>query len=138
AGQTIWSVPAGGGDARKITAGADVLIEPSGPGLVIARQESSRMTLWRMTLEGSSEQQIPTGSAVPLLTQFPSPGAIRSDGRMLVSLNPPDSWFNPPGLLDMATGRVTRLLENGLNDYHTLAWMPDGQIVATRQGLRST
>ncbi len=138
AGQTIWSVPAGGGAPRKITAGADVLIDPSGPGLVIARLESSRITLSRMTLEGGSEQQIPTGGEVPLLALYQSPGAIRPDGRMLVSLNPRDSWFNPPGLLDMATGRVTRLLDNGLNDYHTLAWMPDGQIVATRQGLRST
>ena len=37
---------------------------------------------------------------------------------MLVSLTRPDSWFNPPALLDMASGHVTRLLENGLNDHY--------------------
>jgi hypothetical protein len=35
-------------------------------------------------------------------------------------------------------GRVTHLLDNRLNDYHSLAWMPDGQIVATQQGMRAT
>ena len=57
---------------------------------------------------------------------------------MLVSLMMPNSWFNPPALLDMGSGRVTRLMNNSLNDYHSLAWMPDGQIVATQQGMRAT
>jgi hypothetical protein len=57
---------------------------------------------------------------------------------MLVSLHPPDSWFNPPALLDMSSGRVTRLLNNGITDYHSLAWMPDGKIVATQLGARAT
>ena len=50
-------------------------------------------------------------STAPLLELFISPGTIHPDGRMLVSLNLPNSWFNPPALLDMASGRVTRLLE---------------------------
>jgi hypothetical protein len=137
AGGTIWSVPAGGGDARKIAGGEEVIWDPSGRGLVIVRRESSRLTLWRRTLDGS-ERQIPIDSAAPLLDLFVSPGTIHPDGRMLVSLTPTDSWFNPPALLDMASGRVTRLLNNGLNDYGALAWMPDGQIVATQQGLRAT
>jgi hypothetical protein len=69
-------------------------------------------------------------SSAPLLELFISPGTIHPDGR-IVSLNLPNSWFNPP-LLDMASGRVTRLMDNGLNDYHSLAWMPDGHIVATQ------
>ena len=138
AGGNVWSVPAGGGAAHKISGGNEVIWDPSRGGLVIARRESSRLTLWRTTLEGGSEQQIPIDSAAPLLDTFVSPGTIHPDGRMLVSLTPPDSWFNPPALLDMASGRVTRLLNNGLNDYHSLAWMPDGQIVATQQGLRAT
>jgi hypothetical protein len=135
---TVWSVPAGGGDAYKIAGGEAVMWDPSGRGLAIVRRESSRITLWRRAIEGGSERQVPIDSAAPLLDLFVSPGTIHPDGRMLVSLTPPDSWFNPPALLDMATGRVTRLLNNGLNDYHSLAWMPDGQIVATQQGMRAT
>ena len=138
AGGAIWSVPAGGAAARKVASGEEVLWDPSRRGLVIARRESQRLTLWRTTLEGGSEQQIPMDSAAPLFELFVSPGTIHPDGRMLVSLTLPDSWFNPPALLDMASGRVTRLLNKGLNDYHSLAWMPDGQIVATQQGMRAT
>jgi hypothetical protein len=138
AGGNIWSVPAGGGDARKIVAGEDVMWDPSRHGLVIVRRESLHMTLWRTTLEGGAEQQIPMDSAAPLFEIFFSPGTIHPDGRMLVSLNPTDSWFNPPALLDMSSGRVTRLLNNGLTDYHSLAWMPDGKIVATQLGARAT
>jgi predicted Ser/Thr protein kinase len=138
AGGAIWSVPAGGGDAHKIAGGEDVMWDPSRHGLVIVRRESSHMTLWRTTLEGGAERQIPMDSAAPLFEIFFSPGTIHPDGRMLVSLNPTDSWFNPPALLDMSSGRVTRLLNNGLTDYHSLAWMPDGKIVATQLGARAT
>jgi len=120
-----------------VAAGDDVIGDPSGRRLVIARGESSRITLWRRTLEGGSGRRIPMDSAAPLLGLFVSPGTIHPDGRMLVSLNL-DSWFNPPALLDMASGRVTRLLDNRQNDYHSLAWMPDGQIVATQQSMRAT
>jgi hypothetical protein len=138
AGGSIWSVPVGGGEVRKIAGGEDVVWDPSRRGLVIARKESSRLTLWRTTLEGGSEQRIPMDSAAPLYDLLMSPGTIHPDGRMLVSLTVPDSWFNPPALLDMASGRVTRLVNNELNDYHSIAWMPDGQIAATQQGLRAS
>ena len=65
------SVPAGGAAARKVANGEEVLWDPSRRGLVIARKESSRLTLWRTTLEGGSEQQIPMDSAAPLL-ELPS------------------------------------------------------------------
>jgi hypothetical protein len=78
AGGTIWSVPAGGGDAHKIVGGEDVMWDPSRHGLVIVRRESSHMTLWRTTPEGGAEQQIPIDSAAPffeniLLTGHDSP-----------------------------------------------------------------
>jgi serine/threonine protein kinase len=138
AGPTIWSVPAAGGDVRKVTTGEDVVMDPAGPGLVVARKESSRITLWRMSLDGGSERLIPINNQVRLLPNLQSPGGIHADGRMLVSMGLLDSWFNPPGLLDIASGHITRLLSDVLNDYHSLAWMPDGQIIATRQGLHSS
>lgn len=53
-------------------------------------------------------------------------------------LSPRDSWFNAPGLLDTATGRVTRIASDDVSDYHSMAWLPDGRILALRVGLRST
>jgi hypothetical protein len=100
AGGSIWSVPAGGGEVRKIAGGEDVVWDPSRRGLVIARKESSRITLWRTTVKRGSEQQIPIDSAAPLLELFVSPGTIHADGTMLVSLTQPDSCYKPPELQD--------------------------------------
>ena len=59
---------------------------------------------------------------------------VRSqDGRMLVHLALPDSWFNPPAILDLTTGRVTRLANNPLYDYGP-TWTPDADTL--EHGLR--
>ena len=39
-----------------------------------------------------------------------------------------DSWFNAPGLLDTATGRITRLAADDVSDY-PLCLLPDGRIL---------
>jgi hypothetical protein len=57
---------------------------------------------------------------------------------MLVPLNPRDSWFNPIGILDLESGRMTRVPSDNRSDHLNMAWTPDGQIVAMRIGLRSS
>lgn len=57
---------------------------------------------------------------------------------MLVSLNVPDSWFNPLAQLDLQSGRITRLAGDGVSDLHSAAWTSDGGIVASREALVST
>jgi hypothetical protein len=41
-------------------------------------------------------------------------------------------------VLDTATGRVTRIASDDVSDYHSMAWLPDGRILAMHIGLRST
>ena len=38
-----------------------------------------------------------------------SPGALSADGRLLHPLSARDSWFNAPGLIDTADGRILAL-----------------------------
>ena len=47
-----------------------------------------------------------------------------------------DSWFNAPGLLDTATGRITRIASDNVSDYKSMNWVPDGRILAMHIGLR--
>ena len=61
-----------------------------------------------------------------------------TDGRLLGPLAPRDSWFNPPGVLNTATGRVTRIPSDNQGDYRSMAWTRDGQVIALRNGLRAT
>jgi hypothetical protein len=56
----------------------------------------------------------------------------------LQSLHTPDSWFNSPGLIDTTTGRVTRIASDDVSDYKSLAWLPDGRIMALHIGVRSS
>lgn len=67
-----------------------------------------------------------------------SPNALSADGRLLEPLDLRDSWFNPPSLIDAATGRLTRIAGDDVSGYHSMAWLPDGRITALRIGLHST
>ena len=75
----------------------------------------------------------------PLMgTWWLSPNSVSADGRLLFPLQALDSWFSPIGLIDTATGRVTRVASDDVSDYHSMAWLPAGRILALRVGLRST
>ena len=37
-----------------------------------------------------------------------------------------DSWFNPPGIIDIASGRITSV------------WLPDGRVLSLALGIRAT
>ena len=58
--------------------------------------------------------------------------------RLIVSLSPIDSWFNPLGILDTNTGRITRLAADSLSDRHSGVWTPDGRILAGQVVMRAT
>jgi hypothetical protein len=133
---TIWAIPAAGGQPRQICAGYSAAMDPKGRYLVVQRLERTRARLFHVPLDGGLEHEIPIDNSPPL-DSFPlSPGAVGPDGRLAVSLMPPDSWFNPPAILDPATGHFTRLPADPLRDYHYPAWTPDGQMVAVSLGLR--
>ena len=136
---TVWAVPPGG-EPRMIRAGESVAADPSGRHLVITVTENSRLRLFRVPADGGSEQEIVTDGSIRLMGAGAglSPNALDAQGRLLNPLSPRDSWFNAPGLLDTATGRVTRIASDDVSDYHSMAWLPDGRILALRVGLRST
>jgi hypothetical protein len=105
---------------------------------VIGVLESSKFRLFRVPVDGGSEREIATSGSLLLMALSLSPNALNSDGRLLHPLQLRDSWCNAPGLLDTATGRVTRLTADDVSDYHSMAWLPDGRIMALHIGLRST
>jgi hypothetical protein len=138
AGGSVWAIAIGGGDATRICAGDWVVWNPSSGRLVVGRAESSQITLFDVSPAGGSERPIPFDRTSPLFNFFISPASIGSDGQMLVALNVADSWFNPLALLDLKTGRITRLAGDNASDLHSAAWTPDGGIIANRLGLVST
>ena len=84
------------------------------------------------------QREIPEDSSSPVAPRSLSPNALHADGRLLTSLLPHDSWFNPPASIDSASGRITRIPSDNLSDYQSIGWTPDGQVMALKIGLRAT
>jgi predicted Ser/Thr protein kinase len=141
AGGSVWAVSSAGGAPRAVSTGETAVMEPSGRSLIVVRGESSHARMFRVPLDGAAEQEIPPDSSSHLLGGiggYFSSGSIDARGRLLISINPVDSWFNPIGILDTATGRITRVPEDILSDHHSAVWAPGGKIISMRTGLRAT
>ncbi len=138
----VWSVPSSGlpsgAEARRIRAGDSVVADPSGSRLIVQVQEGPLLHRFDVPLDGGPEREVPTDASVSFAPMQLSPNALRADGRLLTPLLPRDSWFNPPGVVDTLTGRITRIPSDNLSDYQSVGWTPDGQVMALRIGLRAT
>lgn len=88
---------------------------------------------FRSTLPGN-QREIAIGG-----NRRPAPnveaGGIR-EGKLLLGLQPADSWFIAPGVIDL--GAAHRIPIDVLGDTMTMARTEDGRIVASVVGLRSS
>jgi Tol biopolymer transport system component len=133
---TVWAAPSAGGEARKVRAGNRVVADPSGKSLLISVVESANMRLFRVPLDGTPETEVRAEQADTVRYSHLSAGSLGADGRLLVSLH--SAWFSAPAILDTHTGRVQALPFDGASDYESMAWLPDGRMVALRLREDST
>jgi WD40 repeat protein len=136
AGGAVWSVASSGGEVQRVRSGDHVVMDPSGRYLIVSAIEDNTFRFFRVFVDGRPEEQITTDGSLPIMNYPSSPGALAADGRLLVPLV--DAWFNRPAVLDTTTGRITKLPSDDVSDYHSMAWLPDGRIMALHVGLRST
>jgi eukaryotic-like serine/threonine-protein kinase len=136
----VWSIPSSGPspDARKIRAGDGVVADPDGRRVIVQVQSSLQLHRFSVPLDGGPEREIPEDRSFPVAPLPLSPNALQADGRLLAPLLLPDSWFNPPAFIDIATGRITRIPSDNLSDYQSIGWTPDGQVMALKISLRAT
>jgi serine/threonine protein kinase len=137
----VWSMPSSGLPAgtepRKIRAGDSVVADPSGRRLIVQAQDGARLRRLSVPLDGGPESEIPTDASVPVAPMQLSPNALRADGRLLTSLLPPDSWFNPPAIVDTRNGGLTRIAADNASDYQSVGWSPSGDVVALNIRVRA-
>ena len=84
--------------------------------------DSAQNRLFSVPLDGSPGSEIPLDRSIPMAPSQLSTNALNGDGRLLAPLAPRDSWFNPPGVIDTATGRISRIPSDNLGDYRSLGW----------------
>jgi Tol biopolymer transport system component/predicted Ser/Thr protein kinase len=133
AGGAVWSVGTAGGEPRRICPGQWVLVHPSG-GLIVARNDGTRVRLFEVSAESGTESAI----AVDPGARFFSMGGVRADGLLAASLNQVDSWWLQLALVDLTSGRTTRLPGDGVSEVVWATWTPDGQILALKLGMNAS
>jgi hypothetical protein len=130
---TVWAVPVEGGAPRKIRNGDDVTVEAATQSLVVMVQDPPKSRLFRIPLNGGPEQEIAGNFDLGFGID---PGAIR-DGKLVAPLNSAH-WYWPPGIFDLATGKSARIPLDYIQDFHHMAWTPDGKILAVTMGWQGT
>ena len=130
AGGAVWSVALAGDAPRKIRNGDSVAVDASTQSLVIEVREPPNSRLVRIPLSGGPEQEIPGPFH---LGYYIEAGSIRN-GKLVAPMGAP-TWYWPPGIFDLATGKSARIPLDYTSDFHHMAWTPDGRIMAVTYGF---
>jgi len=129
----VWAVPVSGEAPRKLRSGDGVAVDIATQTLVVFVQQSGKGRLIRIPLAGGPEQEI-RGSF--RLGGTLDPGSVRN-GRLVSPLAGP-YWYWPPGIFDLATGTSERIPLDYAQDFHHMAWTPDGKVMAVAVGFRGS
>ncbi len=126
----IWAVPVSGGKPRRIAAGLSVAADPNGKDLMVVFRDREGIRLVRVPASGESGTQFPIQTELRVSPIVLSPNAVGRDGRVLVTLAPPDSWFYLAGVFNPKSGEMKRIPLNFAGDNLSPGWLPDGRILA--------
>ena len=138
ASSAVWAVPSGGGQPRRIRNGDGVAVDPGGRYLLVEVDDTNQVRLFRVPLSGGPEQEIAVHSPLRLAAGVHlTSNAVGADGRIVVTVAPPSSWFWPAAILDPRTGKL-EVLPPGTSYDMKGGWSGDGHIVYYAMGLQST
>jgi hypothetical protein len=133
AGGAVWSVPLSGDMPRKIRTGDGVAVDAATQSLVIEVREPPNSRLVRIPLSGGPEQEI---AGTFHLGYFIDAGSVRN-GQLVAPMGAP-TWYWPPGIFDLASGKSARIPLDYTSDFHHMTWTPDGRIMAMTADWRAT
>lgn len=138
ADRTVWAIGASGGHPHPTGPGDAVAPDPNGKDLIVQLTEKQGVRLLRVPVAGGAEEPIPVLGALRIATPSISPNAVGKDGRVLVAVASPDSWFYRAGILDPRIGKLTIIPINFAGDLLGSGWLEDGRILASGWPFKST
>jgi len=131
ASQTVWAIPATDGQPRQIGPGDGVAADPNGKDLIVELHEKEGVRLVKVPVSGGAEEPIPLRSALRLAPVGIGSNAIGKDGRALLTIAAPDSWFYGAAILDPRSGKLDRIPLSFTGDLLGLGWQCDGRILTS-------
>ena len=138
--RTLWDLPSAGGEPRKLAAADAVALHPKTGEIILQRNETGGAHFFLYDAVNGREQRIEVRTAdapaagLALLTS----GAVAPDGRIVVTIAPPDSWAWGIGLLDRFSFSIKRVPLDYLGGLVNPAWTSDGRIVFSGVPVQSS
>ena len=132
----VWAAQVDGRPPRKIREGDGVAPDPLGKYLIIKLDQTRGNSLVKVPLDGGPEEPILVSGKYLISSAPISPGAVRADGKIAISVAPADSWFWPAGVLDPRTGQIELGTEDQA-DMIRAGWDDLGRLVTHAIPLRS-
>jgi len=132
---SISAVPRGGGTPRTIGTGDSVTVDPQSGDLIAKLDGQERLTLMRIPAAGGAAQPIPFQGDFGMINKVLMPGAVRNN-QLVLPLSSVDSWDWYAGVVDLQSGKVTRLAADYSTDFHYVTREADGTPVATGLGFK--
>src|SRR5688500_536430 len=134
---SIVAVPVDGSGTRTLGPGDSLTVDPATGDLIVKLDEAERYRLVRVSPDGGTPAPVAiTGGDLRLVSRPLMPGAIR-DGRLLLPIAVQDSWYWFAGVLDLRTGRLTKIEVVNPTDFHWMTWAADGSILGSGMGIQS-
>jgi eukaryotic-like serine/threonine-protein kinase len=140
AGGSIWAIPLTGSaqdQPRRLCAGESAAADPDGKSLLVKIVEVPKSRLLRVPLEGGAPREIALNGPFHQTFDPLNSAELSGGGRLLAPLASLDDWYFVPGMIELSTGRMTRIPTDSLGDVHGMAWAPDGQVIVEANELRS-
>jgi DNA-binding beta-propeller fold protein YncE len=134
---SITAVARGGGAPRPIGSGDSIVVDPVTGDVIAKLDEQNGSRLVRIPAAGGPPQPVPFTGEYSMLTNPLMPGSIRKN-QLLLPLSSVDSWDYHAGVLDLATGDVTRLPINEAADVHFVTYAADGSALLMVLRIDST
>lgn len=131
----IWSMPAVGGEPRKLAAGDSVSAGANGRELIVSLQDKDAIRLARLPVGGGDPQPV----ALPADTRIPGTRLASSiggpGGALVLNTASPAEWAWRISMIDPSTGKVNPIRLNFDGEALTPMWTRDGNLIAMGTSL---
>lgn len=130
---TVWEVPSAGGEPRKVTLAHSIAVDPGGREIILQRiGTDSSVRLFRMPLQGGSEEEIKINGDVRVGDVPLAANAVNKDRKILITTALDSyTWYWQVSILDLKSGKAKHIPTSFAGDILYAGWTSDGQILAT-------